>query len=200
MSDPVNVFEEIQSICREFRRQSRQGEPARIEDCLERLDEEAREVLFQNVLHLDIEFQRRQSEGPSSDEYIQRFPQFAKLIRQAFFESTMMSRDLPFEESWRAIKTRRLVMEYSLRSVPWFCAISRLSSQRGFIIHSTFRKLRFFFRGSKRCESAAEFTLWRITFAALELLLEPQTTKHMPQQLLRDIHVRSDTASSHRLG
>lgn len=90
----VNVFDDIQSLCSDFRRQLKKGERRRIEDYLGHLDETAQQNLFQNLLHIDLEFRRRQQGDPSSDEYVARFPQFGKLIRQAFFESTMMSREM----------------------------------------------------------------------------------------------------------
>ncbi len=92
--DSANVFDNIQSICREYRKRLKAGETLRISDYLVRVEDSARETLFQNLLHLDIEFSRRQGENPSSEAYISRFPQFARLIRQAFFESTMMSQEL----------------------------------------------------------------------------------------------------------
>jgi hypothetical protein len=84
-------FEEIQSLCRDFRRQLRSGAQKRIEDYLDRVYDDSREMLFQNLLPIDIEYQRRQGHEPASDDYVARFPQHARLIRQAFFESTMMS-------------------------------------------------------------------------------------------------------------
>lgn len=85
------AFEDIQKLCRDFRRQLRSGAKKRIEEYLDRVYEDSREMLFQNLLHIDIEFQRRSGHEPESDHYIQRFPQHTKLIRQAFFESTQMS-------------------------------------------------------------------------------------------------------------
>ena len=88
-----NSFEQIQSLCRDFRRQLRSGAQKRIEDYLDHIDEDSREMLFQNLLHIDIEFQRRQGREPASDDYLMRFPQHPGVIRQAFFESTQMSVD-----------------------------------------------------------------------------------------------------------
>src|SRR6056297_625186 len=88
-----NVFDEIQSLCREFRKRLKAGDQANIDEYLPRIDESAGETLFQNLLHLEIEFRRERGESPSSDNFIQRFPQFSGLIRQAFFESTMMSQE-----------------------------------------------------------------------------------------------------------
>ena len=96
MSDPqgqasVNVFEQIDAVCKDFRRQWKKGPPPRIEDFVESVGKKARENLFRNLLHVDIEARRRAKEQPGSDDYIQRFPDFARIIRQAFFQSTMAS-------------------------------------------------------------------------------------------------------------
>ncbi|WP_166825672.1 serine/threonine protein kinase [Thalassoroseus pseudoceratinae] len=98
----VNIFDKIQSLCQEFRRQLKRGENRGIEEYLSMASGSSKPILFQNLLHIDLEFRRRQGENPGSDDYIQRFPQFAQLIRQAFFESTMMSqhlRDTPADEN-----------------------------------------------------------------------------------------------------
>lgn len=87
----LNTFEHIQQLCRDYRRRLKHAAPARIEDVLDGADDDCREMLFQNLLHIDIEFQRRQQQNPDSNAYIARFPQFASLIRNAFFESTLMS-------------------------------------------------------------------------------------------------------------
>lgn len=86
-----STFEDIQQLCRDFRRKLRSGQVVRIEDYLTRVDENSRGMLFQNLLHIDIEYQRRQGDEPSSDAYIRRFPDHAGLVRQAFFESTLMT-------------------------------------------------------------------------------------------------------------
>ncbi|MEM6692655.1 MAG: hypothetical protein AAF664_24715 [Planctomycetota bacterium] len=88
-----NVFEQIQSICREYRKVLKSGQSVSIDEYLSKVDDSARGTLFQNLLHLDIEFCRRRGTDPSSEDYIARFPQYARLIRQAFFESTLMSQD-----------------------------------------------------------------------------------------------------------
>ena len=89
----VNVFDEIQSLCREYRKRLKAGQSAGIDEVLGRIDNSASENLFQNLLHIDVEFRRRRGESPTSDEYLRRFPRYAGLIRQAFFESTMMSQE-----------------------------------------------------------------------------------------------------------
>lgn len=89
----INVLEDIQSLCRDFRHRLKRGEAPRAEDYLAGIGSSSQEMLFQNLLHIEMEFRRRRGESPASDDYLARFPQFGRLIRQAFFESTLMSMD-----------------------------------------------------------------------------------------------------------
>lgn len=93
----INVFEDIQSLCKDFRRCLKRAHERRIEDYLDRVGDSSREMLFQNLLHIDMAFRRRRNEEPASDDYLQRFPRFSRLIRQAFFESTLMSMEVDAE-------------------------------------------------------------------------------------------------------
>ena len=87
----ANAFDEIQAVCREFRRRLKNGETPRIEDYLQRVESSSEEMLFQNLLHLELQFRGRNGQLPSSDEYVARFPRLARVVRQAFFESTYLS-------------------------------------------------------------------------------------------------------------
>ena len=71
----------------------RSGREPRIEDWLNRLGNKAQTTLFSNLLEIEINNWFRQGETPSSEEYLKRFPQFARQVRQAFDESTMGSMD-----------------------------------------------------------------------------------------------------------
>ncbi|GAB5442414.1 MAG: hypothetical protein Fues2KO_27630 [Fuerstiella sp.] len=93
LSAPAGDFETVQRLCRDYRRQLKKGVSARIEDVLDDVPPDAREMLFQNLLHIDIEYQRSRQKTPSSHDYIARFPDLAGVIRDAFFESTLMSQN-----------------------------------------------------------------------------------------------------------
>ncbi|WP_166825669.1 serine/threonine-protein kinase [Thalassoroseus pseudoceratinae] len=121
MNNPAgnNVFEEIQSLCRDFRKQLKDGSTPLLEDFLQRIDESARENLFQNLLNLELQFLNKQGTPPSSDEYHRRFPRYGRSIRQAFFESTMMSQigvDTPAAEKTILVNMSfdRRIGEYDL--------------------------------------------------------------------------------------
>lgn len=82
----------INKLCDQFRRAWKSGDSPSLEDYPEQVGEGPRPSLLRNLLPIDLEARRRKRrESPTSDEYIRRSPEFAKLIRQAFFESTMAS-------------------------------------------------------------------------------------------------------------
>ena len=87
----MSIFDDIQLLCRDFRQELKAGDVPRIEDYLQRVDESAQENLFQNLLHLEIQFSAKEGHELSSDGYHERFPRLGRVIRQAFFESTRMS-------------------------------------------------------------------------------------------------------------
>jgi serine/threonine protein kinase len=89
----ANIFEQINSICKEFRRALRNEENPRIEKWLERVENAAKMTLFSNLLEIEIRAREKQGQKPSSAEYIRRFPNYVSQIRQAFDESTMGSMD-----------------------------------------------------------------------------------------------------------
>jgi serine/threonine protein kinase/tetratricopeptide (TPR) repeat protein len=90
---PINIFEQISQVCREFRKQITQGKSPRIEKFLTRVPDDARENLFSNLLEIEVNYRHRKGDDPATDEYIKRFPPFAKQIRRAFFEPTQASMD-----------------------------------------------------------------------------------------------------------
>lgn len=87
----MNIFELIELICEDYRQQCKAGKRPRIEDHLAKVPDTARSQLFRNLLQLDIRSRRALEENPKSGDYIQRFPDYSKVIRQAFYESTLES-------------------------------------------------------------------------------------------------------------
>ncbi|MCA9178844.1 MAG: protein kinase [Planctomycetales bacterium] len=87
----INIFDLIDSICGEFRRQWKLGNRPIIEDCLQRVPEQGQATLFRNLLLVEIRYRQKSGEQPSSSDYHHRFPKFRRLIGDAFHESTSMS-------------------------------------------------------------------------------------------------------------
>lgn len=90
----INIFEQIESICREFRSQWKRGERPKIAAFLTRVDDNAQINLFRNLLTTEVKLRFRNGESPAASDYLDRFPQFATVIRQEFDESTSMSFEL----------------------------------------------------------------------------------------------------------
>ena len=89
----LNIFDLIDSICQDFRAELKQRQAPALEKWLTKVPEEAQGNLFHNLLETEIAWRRRCGEQPSSDEYLQRFPQFARQVRKAFDEQTLLSLD-----------------------------------------------------------------------------------------------------------
>ena len=103
----INVFEIIDEICREFRKEWKSGRVTDIAKYVERVNESAQPILFRNLLNTEIKLRMRRGESPESSDYLKRFPQFAHIIRQEFDESTMGSFELadgtPEDSAGRAV-------------------------------------------------------------------------------------------------
>ena len=84
-------LEQIKTLGKEFQKCLREGQTPRIEDFLKKVTLDARENLFSILLQIELRIMERNGQSPSSFEFIKRFPNYAGLIRQAFFESTQMS-------------------------------------------------------------------------------------------------------------
>ena len=89
-ANSINVFEQIDIICREFRKQWKSNQRPDIGEYLSRVDLNAHGMLFRNLLGTEIRARSKLGETPGSREYLDRFPQFAAIIRQEFDESTIL--------------------------------------------------------------------------------------------------------------
>ena len=90
----INIFEQIDEICEEFRQTWKQGNRVEIANYMSRVGENAQPMLFRNLLATEVKYQIRSGNTPKSSDYLKRFPQFAKIIRQEFDESTMGSMEI----------------------------------------------------------------------------------------------------------
>lgn len=89
----LNIFDLIDTICREFRTEWKLGNRPKLEKSLRQVPKNAQANLFYNLLETEIRYRKRMGETPSSAEYLKRYPQFSAQIRQAFDESTIGSLD-----------------------------------------------------------------------------------------------------------
>ena len=89
----INIFEQIDEVCKEFKKALKSGSKPKIEGYLNRVDESALQNLFTNLLLSELKHRFKTGDTPKSTDYLKRFPQFANIIRQEFDESTMGSMD-----------------------------------------------------------------------------------------------------------
>lgn len=89
-----NVFDQFESICREFRSEWKANSRPQLWDWLGRVAAAAQQQLFRNLLEAELHYRRRKNERISSRDYLQRSPQYAPQIRQAYDEPTLGSMEL----------------------------------------------------------------------------------------------------------
>ena len=79
---PITALERIDDLCAEFERGWQSNQPQTIESVIsgERSEDE-RELLFSELLVLEIDYRRRNGQSPTVEEYVERFPDKAKTIR-----------------------------------------------------------------------------------------------------------------------
>jgi hypothetical protein len=94
----LNLLEDINRICRAFRRQFSQGKPPRLEIFLLEVGPDGRENLFSNLLEIELNYRRSKKQNPTSSEYLKRFPNLERAVRRAFFEPTVGSYDSANDE------------------------------------------------------------------------------------------------------
>ncbi|WP_161602602.1 serine/threonine-protein kinase [Tautonia marina] len=83
-----SVFNRVEALCQAFTEEWEAGKPPSIEPYLVQVDEETGTTLLTNLLDLELRRRRGLGERPTIDEYIERFPRHASLIRRVFLEST----------------------------------------------------------------------------------------------------------------
>lgn len=71
----------------------RRGDSQGIESYMDKVDASAREMLFQNLLMIDVDSRRQRGETPAAEEYLSRFPSFSSIVRQTFMEDQSASLD-----------------------------------------------------------------------------------------------------------
>ncbi len=84
---PIEALERIDDLCADFERKWQSDQPPKIELLLSKddlpRDTIERNVLFAELIALDIDYRRRRGETPTKQEYINRFPNASKEIAEA---------------------------------------------------------------------------------------------------------------------
>ncbi|MBS0264336.1 MAG: serine/threonine protein kinase, partial [Planctomycetes bacterium] len=80
----TGVLRQVDAICSEFDRNWQAGFAPRMEDYIPRLPVPGMSVGFTDLLGIEIEWRRAAGEKPTAAEYVDRFPEFASLVRKFF--------------------------------------------------------------------------------------------------------------------
>lgn len=99
----------LDSICDSFEAAWKEGSEPRIEDYLSSAEEEHARELFEELIHVDMYYRRRNGESSTIDDYIVRFPQYSSdltLPRQAPDAASKPADSIP---------TTRQIGDYELR-------------------------------------------------------------------------------------
>ncbi|MEM9412222.1 MAG: serine/threonine-protein kinase [Planctomycetota bacterium] len=82
---PISTLEKIDEICLDFERCWQRKEPPTIESALSNeLCSDGQELLFSELLMLEIDYRRRIGEFPLAPSYLERFPGYGPMIQNAF--------------------------------------------------------------------------------------------------------------------
>jgi serine/threonine protein kinase len=91
---PLAAKRRIDAVCERFERDWRAGARPRLESFCTQVPGDEQAILFGELLHVEVEFRRRAGEIPVAEDYLDRFPSRAEVIRSVF------SKPVPFETSF----------------------------------------------------------------------------------------------------
>lgn len=94
---PTVTFENVLSLCEEYAQEQGRRSQSSIDSYLERVAADAQPTLLRNLVAIDLEHRRAAGEHPRIEEYLERFPQFASLIRETFLDVSSVSSVLSYE-------------------------------------------------------------------------------------------------------
>ncbi len=89
-SDDLDIFQRINEISRRFRKEISRGRSPSIEGYLEQVPPAAQGNLFSSLLEIEINHRRKRGETLNSEEYLSRFKNHAQLVRDVFYESSVL--------------------------------------------------------------------------------------------------------------
>ena len=81
---PPSQARYVNQVCERYEAAWREGTVPRIEESLRQVPEAARSALFTELLALELELRRGRGERPTPKEYLDRFPEQARSIGDAF--------------------------------------------------------------------------------------------------------------------
>ena len=90
---PIVALERIDDLCGDFERKWQSNEPPAIESLLPAdISPLERDVLLAELIALDVDYRRRRGETPTTQEYLERFPEDSAAINDALKDSAESAR------------------------------------------------------------------------------------------------------------
>ena len=86
---------EDDAICDAFEAAIQAGDVPRLEDFMARAGDQPPELLFRGLLLVECEYREKQGESPAAAEYIARFPDRERLVREIFAQRNPPARPVP---------------------------------------------------------------------------------------------------------
>jgi eukaryotic-like serine/threonine-protein kinase len=91
----------IDNLCAKLEKQWKSPEKPRIEDYLNQAESSLKDILFQQLLEVEIEYRRRENTAARPEDYDNRFPQFREFIRAVFAKRASVQ-DAEATNDWQA--------------------------------------------------------------------------------------------------
>lgn len=93
---PIAALERIDDLCAAFEKQWQSNQPPTIESILAGdVTDVEREVLLAELVVLDVDYRKRRGETPTKQEYLDRFPDYARAIDDALNDDKRTSAFVP---------------------------------------------------------------------------------------------------------
>ena len=77
----IERLRNLDTLCEQFEQSWLDGKPADIEECLDSFCQSDWTEGLKELIQIELEFRRKRGESPEADEYLQRFPDHADVIR-----------------------------------------------------------------------------------------------------------------------
>jgi eukaryotic-like serine/threonine-protein kinase len=96
----ASPFQQIVAACEAFTRTAADPSGSSLVAFLAQVPPDAQPLMLRNLLALEIERRRGRGERPRPEEYLERLPQFATVIREVFLEQAGVPPSLPSPHGW----------------------------------------------------------------------------------------------------
>lgn len=92
-AEHAESVKEIDRICEQFEQQWQQNAAVRIEEVLANSPHALRDALLPELVEIEVWWRKKRNEIPRVEEYLERFPQSAKLLQAAFTNAALAETD-----------------------------------------------------------------------------------------------------------